>query len=74
MPPPLLSRALDPVLGIFTGIFAYYLYETNPRTAFLPGEKLPDLLRWKLSKWRQQRDQKLRAAEAVEWKEIAAEE
>jgi hypothetical protein len=89
MPTPLLSRSvlrfeivplselscrvLDPVLGVFTGVFAYYLYETNPRTAFPPGEKLPDLLRWKWSKWRQERDQKLRAAEVVQWKEITAE-
>ncbi|KAG2356200.1 hypothetical protein BDR07DRAFT_470086 [Suillus spraguei] len=34
MPTPvLLSRGIDPVLGIFTGCFAYYLHETNPRTA-----------------------------------------
>ncbi|KAK0463945.1 uncharacterized protein EV420DRAFT_1116329 [Desarmillaria tabescens] len=30
MPPVLLSRGLDPLLGVFTGVLAYYLYETHP--------------------------------------------
>ncbi|KAI6109495.1 hypothetical protein F5141DRAFT_1027032 [Pisolithus sp. B1] len=39
MPPPvLLSRGVDPLLGIFTGCLAYYLYETNPRTS-LPADQ-----------------------------------
>ncbi|KAG6898361.1 hypothetical protein C0992_009036 [Termitomyces sp. T32_za158] len=46
-PPVLLSRSLDPLLGIFTGVFAYYLHETHPRTALSPEERLSALLRWK---------------------------
>ncbi|PWN33871.1 uncharacterized protein FA14DRAFT_190984 [Meira miltonrushii] len=29
----LVGRALDPLLGIATGVFAYYIYETDPRNA-----------------------------------------
>jgi len=52
MPPALLSRTLDPLLGVFTGIFAYYLYETNPRTAPAPEQKLDTLVRWKIEKYK----------------------
>jgi len=52
MSPVLLSRAMDPVLGIFTGALAYYLYETNPRTAPPPEQKLDSLVRWKIEKYR----------------------
>jgi hypothetical protein len=51
------------VLGIFTGIFAYYLYETNPRTARPPDERLMTLVQWKLAKWKRQRGEKLDALE-----------
>ncbi|WVO15358.1 hypothetical protein L204_103014 [Cryptococcus depauperatus] len=47
MPAYLLSRTLDPVLGIFTGVFAYYLNETNPRTAPPQGHTLRELVSWK---------------------------
>ncbi|WVN87833.1 uncharacterized protein L203_103028 [Cryptococcus depauperatus CBS 7841] len=47
MPAYLLSRTLDPVLAIFTGVFAYYLNETNPRTAPPPGHTLRELVSWK---------------------------
>jgi len=43
----LLSRTLDPVLGVFTGVLAYYLHESHPRTAPPEGSRLVDLLRWK---------------------------
>ncbi|KAI0006128.1 hypothetical protein BJV74DRAFT_880431 [Russula compacta] len=55
MPPALLSRTLDPLLGIFTGAFAYYLYETNPRTALSPEQKLDNLVRWKIKKYQANR-------------------
>lgn len=40
-------RALDPFLGVFTGVLAFTLHERNPRTAPPPGETLAELLRWK---------------------------
>ncbi|EIW85126.1 hypothetical protein CONPUDRAFT_48251 [Coniophora puteana RWD-64-598 SS2] len=43
-------RTLDPILGIFTGCFAYYLYETNPRTERPPEQRLVELVRWKMQK------------------------
>ncbi|KAG1754661.1 hypothetical protein EDB19DRAFT_1667570 [Suillus lakei] len=50
MPAPvLLSRGLDPVLGIFTGCFAYYLHETHPRTAPPPDKQLGALREEKLN-------------------------
>ena len=49
MPPKvyLLSRTLDPLLGVFTGLLAYHLHETNPRSAPPPGHTLSELVRWK---------------------------
>ncbi|KAF8447743.1 hypothetical protein L210DRAFT_3441230 [Boletus edulis BED1] len=49
-PQALLSRTIDPLLGVFTGCLAYYLYETNPRTALPPDQRLGALLQWKLAK------------------------
>lgn len=46
---------MDPVLGVFTGVLAYYLYETNPRTALPPEQKLESLVRWKIEKYRSTR-------------------
>ncbi|EIW65825.1 hypothetical protein TREMEDRAFT_35791 [Tremella mesenterica DSM 1558] len=43
----LLSRTLDPILGIFTGLLAYHLHESNPRSAPPPGHTLRELVRWK---------------------------
>jgi len=59
MAPVLLSRALDPFLGVFTGAFAYYLYESNPRTAIPPQDRLSVLLEWKLAQWRSDREKRL---------------
>ncbi|XAO24982.1 hypothetical protein I312_103791 [Cryptococcus bacillisporus CA1280] len=42
----LLSRTLDPLLAVFTGLFAFYLNQNNPRTAPPPGHTLQELLRW----------------------------
>ncbi|KAE9393028.1 hypothetical protein BT96DRAFT_999829 [Gymnopus androsaceus JB14] len=43
VPPALLSRGLDPVLGTFTGFLAYYLYETHPRNALPQDQRLYEL-------------------------------
>jgi hypothetical protein len=50
------TRTLDPVLGIFTGVLAYYLYETHPRTAIPSDERLSELAKWKWSKWRREQE------------------
>lgn len=60
-----LLRGLDPLLGIFTGVFAYYLRENNPRTAPPDDEKLVVLARWKWTKQQQERREKWAAAEAA---------
>ncbi|KZT70143.1 hypothetical protein DAEQUDRAFT_725772 [Daedalea quercina L-15889] len=56
---PLLSRTLDPLLGVFTGVFAYYLYENSPRTALPEDQRLMALVQWKRDKWRRERERKL---------------
>ncbi|KAI0636963.1 hypothetical protein C8Q77DRAFT_1095356 [Trametes polyzona] len=75
MPPPLLSRTLDPILGVFTGVLAYYLYESHPRTAMPEELKLKSLLRWKYTRWQQERERKLLGSgedPVVDWQAIAA--
>jgi hypothetical protein len=62
----LLSRTLDPLLGVFTGFLAYYLHETNPRTAPPPGHSLRDLLGWQWDRTQQHRAQRAVAVAAVE--------
>ncbi|CEH18013.1 Non-classical export protein 1 [Ceraceosorus bombacis] len=45
----LVGRVSDPLVGVFTGLFAYYIYETDPRNAAQrpEGRRLWDLLsRW----------------------------
>ena len=51
MPPKvfLLSRTLDPLLGVFTGLLAFHLHETNPRSAPPAGHTLSELIQWKWS-------------------------
>ncbi|EIN07295.1 hypothetical protein PUNSTDRAFT_135981 [Punctularia strigosozonata HHB-11173 SS5] len=76
MAPVLLSRGLDPLLGVFTGVLAYYLYETNPRTALPEEQRLTSLVRWKYSQWRYMREAKLKelenSQEAVDWRVLVA--
>lgn len=48
-------RPLDTLLGVFSGILAYYLNETHPRTARPPEQRLLPLLRWKWAKYQEQR-------------------
>ena len=52
----LLSRTLDPLLGIFTGFLAYHLHETNPRSAPPPGHTLQELVRWQWTEMRRSRE------------------
>ncbi|KAG8716169.1 hypothetical protein FRC08_009779 [Ceratobasidium sp. 394] len=49
----LISKYFDPILGIATGVLAYHLHETNPRTAPPDGQDLRSLIRWKQSAARQ---------------------
>lgn len=51
----LLSRTLDPILGVFTGLFAYHLSETNPRSNIPPGHTLRELIPWQWNVWREGR-------------------
>ncbi|KAF9454556.1 hypothetical protein P691DRAFT_770451 [Macrolepiota fuliginosa MF-IS2] len=62
----LLHRYLDPLLGVFTGILAYHLHETHPRTAPLPDQRLTELVRWKWDKYQRERREKLLALETGE--------
>jgi len=74
MSPVLLSRAMDPLLGIFTGALAFYLYEINPRTAPEPEQKLENLVRWKIEKYqasRAKRDSEGAGSDA-EWSKLFA--
>ncbi|EMD37985.1 hypothetical protein CERSUDRAFT_113105 [Gelatoporia subvermispora B] len=75
MPPVLLSRRLDPLLGVFTGVFAYYLYESHPRNAVPPEERLTALIKWKYNKWRNEREQRLTAGndDEIDLKALAVE-
>ncbi|KAF8163364.1 hypothetical protein B0H34DRAFT_795082 [Crassisporium funariophilum] len=65
MPPYLLSRGMDPFLGLFTGVLAYYLHETHPRTALQEEERLTELLRWKYDKYQEQKRQDSLALDAA---------
>ncbi|KAK8844153.1 hypothetical protein IAR55_006947 [Kwoniella newhampshirensis] len=68
----LLSRTLDPLLGIFTGLLAFHLNETNPRTAPPPGHTLRELAAWKWEESRRQREGRDKE-DAVEWEKITKE-
>ncbi|KAJ7597561.1 hypothetical protein C8J56DRAFT_851841 [Mycena floridula] len=60
--PVLLSPVLDTFLGVFTGVLAYYLYETHPRNIgkISQGERISELLRWK---WESEWSKKLQRSE-----------
>lgn len=55
----LLSRGLDPILGVFTGLLAYVLSEHNPRSAPPAGHTLKELTQWQ---WAELRKKRLRRA------------
>ena len=69
----LLSRALDPILGIFTGILAYQLHENNPRSAPAPGHTLRELVGWRWSEQTRARQAKEGAEDLgqAEWEAMA---
>lgn len=53
------------MLGVFTGVFAYYLYENNPRTAPAERDRLPELVKWKRDKMRKEEEEKLKGEESA---------
>lgn len=55
---------MDPLLGVFTGCLAYYLYETHPRTALPPSQRLSVLVQWKWEKWKREREARLSALDS----------
>lgn len=68
-------RTLDPLLGIFTGVFAYYLAENHPRAGFAPEERLRPLFQWKWAQYRARRNRELESLEAnVDWTALPPEE
>lgn len=74
----LLSRTLDPLLGLFTGLLAFHLHETNPRSAPPAGHTLRELIEWKWTTSREARAVR-EAAEASangvneEWEKVRRE-
>src|SRR5690242_4607973 len=69
----LLSRTLDPFLGIFTGLLAYHLSESNPRTNVQPGHTLRELINWKWNAWNaERRAREVRAGDSadVDWENV----
>jgi hypothetical protein len=68
----LLSRTLDPLLGVFTGFLAYYLHETNPRTAPPPGHTLRDLMGWQWDQSSAKRQAEAAATQVADAAEMEA--
>lgn len=56
-------RSLDTFLGVFSGVLAFYMNETHPRTARPPEQRLLPLLRWKWAKYQGQRTKHLDSLE-----------
>lgn len=50
---------------MFTGVFAYYLYETNPRTAPAEQDRLQELIKWKRAKAATAEQDRLREEEEI---------
>ncbi|ORX39283.1 hypothetical protein BD324DRAFT_619127 [Kockovaella imperatae] len=48
----LLSRTLDPLFGVFSGLLAYHLSESHPRSNIPPGHTLRELVPWQFNRWR----------------------
>jgi Non-classical export protein 1 len=57
--PNFCCSVFDPILGVFTGVLAYYLYENHPRTNLPPDQRLTSLIMWKRSEWMREREQRL---------------
>ncbi|KAF9265485.1 hypothetical protein L218DRAFT_860027, partial [Marasmius fiardii PR-910] len=43
---------IDPILGVFSGVLAYHLYETHPRSALPHDQTLRELIKWKYAQYR----------------------
>lgn len=72
----LLSRTLDPLLAVFTGLLAYHLHETNPRSAPPAGHTLRELVGWQWGAMRERRLARERGDEGVgaeEWERVRKE-
>jgi len=61
----MVSRGLDPLLGVFTGVLAYYLYETHPKNNMASHERLMVLLEQKYARYRGERRKELQSIEDV---------
>lgn len=72
MPSVLLSRGLDPLLGVFTGVLAYYLYETHPKNNMASDERLMVLLEQKYARYRGERRKELQSLEDIVWSEASS--
>jgi hypothetical protein len=72
------SSGLDPLVGIFTGVLAYYLYETHPRTSLPENQRLMPLVKQKYYQWVDQREAKLKEQEGaegpVDWRSLVGDE
>jgi Non-classical export protein 1 len=62
---------LDPALGVFTGVLAFYLRQTNPKTALPPEETLSALVSWKVLAWKEERRRKMVEQEEKAMRELA---
>lgn len=60
-------RALDPLLGVFTGVLAFQLRQNHPGTAPPDNERLSSLVGWKVGLWREQRRQREAESEKEVW-------
>ena len=54
-------------------MLAYYLHETNPRTAPPPDQRLGALVEWRMEKRRQEQMKKDQEAEVGDWKQVVGE-
>jgi len=63
------------MIGVFTGVLGYYLYETNPRAAISPDQRLHQLVRWKIAKLQGARPSGVKADDIgdIDWKQFVAE-
>ncbi|WVQ81350.1 hypothetical protein IAT38_003473 [Cryptococcus sp. DSM 104549] len=68
----LLSRTLDPILGVFTGLLAFHLNETNPRSAPPPGHRLQELVSWKWAEMKRAREAR-EGEDVEEWERVTRE-
>jgi hypothetical protein len=59
----------DPILGVFTGLLAYHLYEINPRNGFSERDRLLELIKWKQAKM--EREQKAKEGEPLAVQNVA---